>query len=75
MKPALIVEPNERSDITEWSASREELLRAHDPELGEPSVRREPYLGAKGAAEAILVEASVLGELVEGDRLRDTLAE
>ena len=74
MQAALIIEANERSDLPQRGACLEELLRPHDPQLGEPRVRRYPDLCAERTAEAKLVDPGMRRELVERDRLCDALA-
>ena len=71
----LIVEANEGRHVGRSHAAKEQLLRACDAEVRQIRVRRHSDLRTKGAAQVELVEVGVVREIVERDRVAESLAE
>jgi hypothetical protein len=71
----LIVEANLGRHVGRPHAALKQLLRACDAEVRQVSMRRHANLSTKGAAQVELVEVGVVREMVERDRVADSLAE
>lgn len=71
----LVIEANLGGHVGRLYAAMEQLLRACDAEVREIGMRRHSNLCTKGAAQVELVEVGVVREMVERDRVAESLTE
>lgn len=75
MELALIAEADADRHLRLGDATRQQLLGQAHASVGDVGVRRQPHLFAERATEAVLVEAGVASQLVEGHLLGEALVE
>src|SRR6266542_716540 len=72
---ALVAGSEGDGHLADRHALPEQLAGAMDTGVGKELVRRNANLGAKGADKVVLVEADMIGEVVESDLVAEPLEE